>query len=269
MCSQALVIDHDAKQARKDNVTFADGGSNGDGDVCHGEGIEEPGGIVADALDEDGEMVEAKFFMETPPLSLDGEVDHAEDCQSSVDEPDGEDRRRFLARDAGDEVHEGHGDGAEACQEDTFFEDTTVIVEMCVMIGDGKGNADERAGDEEKLRDGHFLFPQEDTESNRDRKFHSHDRFNDRDLAAFESLEIEERCEECDDCYQPQERCFPHCEVVEIIMNERKKSDGSKARDAEERFPCANEACGSLNEEIAEAPTEERAEGEEEAHVSW
>lgn len=193
-----------------------------------------------------------------------------------MDEPDCEDWGDFLTRNACCEVRDGHGDGAQARKDDTFFKDAAVVFEMCVMCGDGKGNADEGTGNKEELKRCYLLFPNENAESHSDREFQAHDRLDDCDLPSLESLKIKECCEEGDDGDEPQERYFPDCEILEVRANERKKSNGAETCDAEERFPCANEARRSLNEEVTKAPTKECSEGEEDAegggadiHVSW
>ena len=138
---------------------------------------------------------------------------------------------------------------------------------MCVMIGDGKGNADERAGDKEELEKCYLLFPNESAQSDGDREFHAHNGFDDRDLPALEGFEIKEGSEECDHCHEPEERDFLDCEMLEVVTNKWEEGDSSEARYAQQCLPCADEAGCSLDEEIAETPAEECAEGEEEAHI--
>lgn len=193
-----------------------------------------------------------------------------------MDEPDREDWGDFLTCNARRKVRDGHGDGAQTRKDDTFFEDATVIFEMRVMRGDGKGNADEGTGNEEELKGCYLLFPQENAESHGDREFQAHDRLNDCDLPLLESLEIKECCEEGDDGDEPQERDFLDCEMLEVRVDEGKEGNGAETSDAEERFPCANEARRALNKEVPKAPAEECSEGEEDAegggidiHVSW
>lgn len=75
---QALVIDDNAEGGGEDDIAFTNGHYDGNLDECCCRSIKKPCCIVADALDEDGDAVQAEFLIKIPPLSLGGKVDYTE-----------------------------------------------------------------------------------------------------------------------------------------------------------------------------------------------
>lgn len=131
-----LAIDDNAEERCEDDITFTDGRCDGNGNERHCGGIRDPCDIIEDAQDCDGCRVGSEVREEAWQFSLDCEVGRADESKGGVDEPDDEDGRRCLACDAGCEVHDGHYDGAEASEDDTFFDDPAAIVLVGVVVGD-------------------------------------------------------------------------------------------------------------------------------------